>query len=74
MSGVGRASVETRNPATGKVIAEYAVDDAGRVELLVAKSRVAFLAWRKMPIERRAEVLATFSTTLEAKTESLWLN
>ena len=71
MGSAGLASVATHNPATGKVIAEYAIDDAPRVEAVVARSRSAFRVWRDMPIERRAAVLAKFSATLEAQTETL---
>ena len=71
MGGIGTTSVETHNPATGMVLAEYAFDDAPRMEAVVVQSRAAFRLWRDMPVERRAEVLARFSATLEAETDSL---
>ena len=71
MSSAERDGVKTRNPATGEVLARYPVDDAGRIEAVVARSRAAFLDWRDTPVERRAEVLARLSTTLEAEAEPL---
>ena len=74
MGSTDITSVETHNPATSMVIAGYAVGDASRIEAVVAQSRAAFRAWRDMPVERRADVLARFSATLEAETETCVLD
>ncbi len=56
--------ITTINPATGAVIARYAVDGAAQVEALVSQADAGFKAWRAVPVERRAEVLHRLSAVL----------
>ena len=56
--------IHTINPATGAVIARYAIDDAAQVEALVKEADRGFKAWRAAPVERRAEVLHRLSGVL----------
>ncbi len=56
--------IHTVNPATGAVIARYAIDDAAQVEALVSQADQGFRTWRAAPVERRAEMLHRLSTVL----------
>ena len=49
-------NVATINPATGAVIAHYAVDDPAQVEVLVGRADQGFQIWRATLVERRAEM------------------
>lgn len=63
--------VETHNPATGEVIARYALDDSKRIELLLRQAQDGHRTWRDTPIEGRAAMLHRLSATLNAETEHL---
>ncbi len=63
--------IETINPATGEMIARYAVDDQTRIERIVADSGAGFRAWRSVPLERRAEAMSALAATLEGRKEAL---
>jgi succinate-semialdehyde dehydrogenase / glutarate-semialdehyde dehydrogenase len=52
------------NPATGDVIQRYAVHTPQQVEHIIARAHECFLAWRQVPIPRRAELLAKVSDVL----------
>ena len=63
--------VATINPATGKVLAQYPLDDEARVERVVVKAQAGFRAWRSTPITRRVEAYMALAATLEDRKEVL---
>jgi succinate-semialdehyde dehydrogenase len=63
--------IETINPATGRIITRYPVDDEAQIERILAASKTGFRDWRNLPLTRRAELLMTLSATLEDRKEAL---
>jgi len=57
------------NPATGKVVAEYAEHDKAHVQQVIEKTHAAYLSWRKQPISTRAKLLLSISEKLLAGKE-----
>ena len=64
-------AIETRNPATGAVIASYPVDDAAKIENLLTGVQAGFRKWRDTPVAGRAQVLTRLAAHLEANVERL---
>ena len=62
-------TVVSRNPATGAVIAQYPIDDAQRIEMLLAQAQSGFEDWRRTPVVERARMLARLSERLLAEIE-----
>ena len=62
---------ETRNPATGQVIARCADSGVEDVRQAVAAAREAFEAWRRLPAPRRGELLYRVAERLVHEKESL---
>ena len=62
----GTRSGEVFNPATGAVIRQVELADAGTVEAAIAAAAAAFPAWRQTPPAKRARVMFRFKELLEA--------
>lgn len=62
---------ETRNPATGHVIAHCADSGVEDVREAVAAAREAFESWRRLPAPRRGELLYRVAERLVHEKESL---
>ena len=62
---------ETRNPATGQVIAQCADSGVEDVRQAVAAAREAFESWRHLPAPRRGELLYRVAERLVHEKESL---
>ena len=62
---------ETRNPATGQVIAQCADSGVEDVRHAVAAAREAFESWRRLPAPRRGELLYRVAERLVHEKESL---
>ena len=63
--------IETINPATGAVLARYPLDDAARIERILAASDAGFRAWRGLALERRAAAMDALAAMLEQRKEAL---
>ena len=62
---------ETRNPATGQVIAQCADSGVEDIRQAVAAAREAFESWRRLPAPRRGELLYRVAERLMHEKESL---
>ena len=62
---------ETRNPATGQVIAQCADSGVEDVRQAVAAAREAFEAWRRLPAPRRGELLYRVAERLVHEKDAL---
>ena len=71
MSTSKTTEIESINPATGKIIGRYPVDDEARVEHRLREAVTGFRIWRSIPVTRRAELLTTLAATLEERKEAL---
>jgi succinate-semialdehyde dehydrogenase/glutarate-semialdehyde dehydrogenase len=59
-------AIETRNPATGEVVASYPALDRPELDRRLQRAADAFASWRHTPLDQRARVLAKAAVTLEA--------
>ncbi len=66
-----RRTFETRNPATGQVIAQCADSGVEDIRQAVAAAREACEAWRRLPAPRRGELLYRVAERLVHEKESL---
>src|SRR4051794_15430863 len=62
---------ESRNPATGEVLATLTVSDKGDVNKAVEAAQKAFKSWRLMPAPRRGEILFACAQMLVERKEDL---
>jgi len=64
---------ETRNPATGEVLAEVAAGGPGEIDRAVTAARDAFAssAWREMNPHRRSELLWALADRIEEEADEL---
>ena len=62
---------ETRNPATGEVLATFPLATADEVNAAVKAAKDAFEGWRKTPAPRRGEILLEAARILKRKKEEL---
>ena len=62
---------ETRNPATGQLIATCADSNAEDINRAVAAAREAFDSWRRVPAPRRGELLYRVAERLSHEKEML---
>ncbi|MBE3637923.1 aldehyde dehydrogenase family protein [Mangrovicoccus algicola] len=67
----GAEVFETRNPATGDLLAEVAQGSAADVDAAVAAARAAFPAWAAMPGHRRARILYAMARLLQKHARTL---
>jgi len=68
---VGSASFETRNPATGDVIARVATADAVDVDRAVKAARAALPAWQALTGHQRARYLYAFARQVQKHSRRL---
>lgn len=59
------------NPATGKVVASLAADDAKGVKAKYERARAAQKRWAKVPLRKRLAAIAMFREKVVAETEAL---
>ena len=64
-------NVETINPATGKMLSSYPIDDGLRIKSILSDSGTGFRAWQNLPFQRRAEAMMALAGTLEKRKEAL---
>lgn len=63
----GSGEMETRDPATGLVLARFATGGAAEVDRAVQAARAAFEGpWRRMTVAERTALLFKFARTMEA--------
>jgi succinate-semialdehyde dehydrogenase/glutarate-semialdehyde dehydrogenase len=62
--------IATINPATGETVREFAPHDAAEVERRLALAHATAREWRRVPVERRAAVLARAADILEREKEA----
>ena len=63
------AGATSRNPATGAFIAHYPFQSDSQVEATLAETHSAYLSWRSVPIEKRAEILGALARGLESEAD-----
>ncbi len=68
---VGGASFETRNPATGDVIAKIATADAADVDRAVKAARAALPEWQALTGHQRARYLYAFARQVQKHSRRL---
>lgn len=61
----------SRNPATGELIATYALQTPGEVEQLLDANAAAFRLWRATPMRERVTAYGRLAATLRERSESL---
>ncbi len=75
INGKWRASkgkrFETRNPATGEVLATFPLATVDEVNAAVRAAKDAFEGWRKTPAPRRGDILLEAARILKRKKEDL---
>jgi succinate-semialdehyde dehydrogenase/glutarate-semialdehyde dehydrogenase len=63
--------LESINPATGQLIADYEEHSSGQVSAIIDKAHESFLSWRGWPFGERARILENVADELESNTEQL---
>ena len=64
-------AIESRNPATGEILASYPPLDAQAIEQRLARADAAFRSWRRTDVAERARVLDKAASVLEANADRL---
>ncbi len=62
---------DTRNPATGEVIATFPMATDAEVKAAVKSAKAAFEGWRKTPAPRRGELLLDAAKVMKRRKEEL---
>jgi aldehyde dehydrogenase (NAD+) len=65
------SAIPARTPITGEVIATLAVSSANQADVVVEKSREAFIAWRTIPAPKRGELVRILGEELRANKDAL---
>jgi succinate-semialdehyde dehydrogenase / glutarate-semialdehyde dehydrogenase len=63
-------AIESRNPATGEVLASFPPLDAAGLEARLARAVTAYRAWKKTTIVERARLLRVAADILEAEADA----
>ncbi len=63
--------IESRNPATGEVLARVQAATHADYERIIASSRAAFTQWRAVPAPRRGEVVRLIGAELRHQKDAL---
>ena len=63
--------IESRNPATGKLIARYKLISDDEINSRLDKSTVAFKSWRAQSLEERSQLAAAAGKILKSQLEDL---
>ena len=73
VAALSGATIETRNPATGELLAQIAAGDAADVDLAVSAARMALEspAWRDLTPAARAKLLWKMADLMEAHLDEL---
>lgn len=59
------------NPATGETVASYPFDTASQLDAALDRANAAFRAWRREPLNRRAERLLALAGVLRDQTQEM---
>jgi len=70
-TAVGKNSFETKNPATGDVLAKVATADAGDVDRAVKAARAALPGWQALTGHQRARYLYAFARQVQKHSRKL---
>jgi len=70
-TAVGKNSFETKNPATGDVLAKVATADAADVDRAVKAARAALLGWQALTGHQRARYLYAFARQVQKHSRKL---
>ena len=68
---LAESSIECRNPATGKLLAQVPMSGAADVDTAVRAAREAFPTWRSTPPQVRARALFALRDALDAERDAL---
>ena len=60
-------SLQSVNPATGEVLETFTPASSRELDAIVAQSHAAFLEWRRVPFEARAERMREAAKTLRRR-------
>jgi aldehyde dehydrogenase (NAD+) len=63
--------LESRNPATGEVLARIEQASAADYEKLLKRAGQAFLSWRELPAPKRGEIVRQIAVALREKKDAL---
>lgn len=63
--------MQSINPATGQLIADYEEHSSGQVSAIIDEAHESFLSWRGWPFAERARILEKVADQLESNTEKL---
>jgi succinate-semialdehyde dehydrogenase/glutarate-semialdehyde dehydrogenase len=63
--------MESRNPATEEIIADYPEHAPAQIEQILESADIAFPKWRKTPIEQRAPHMKELASVLRRKRDEL---
>jgi succinate-semialdehyde dehydrogenase/glutarate-semialdehyde dehydrogenase len=61
----------TVNPATGKLVAEFATETDADAEAKLARAHAAYLEWRDVPLVERIRLFRRFADVVEANLDAL---
>ena len=64
-------AIESRNPATGKLLASFSALDAAAVEERLQRASTAFQSWKQTSFDQRARILTRAAERLEADASDL---
>ena len=67
----GGARLPVLYPATGAQVGELAEDDAAQIDRAVAAARKAFADWRRIPVEKRQDILLKLHDIVLAHADEL---
>ena len=67
----GGAQCDSRNPATGDVIASVALDDISAADAAIIAAKGAFPSWSETPVGERCQVLFRYKELLEQHFDEL---
>jgi malonate-semialdehyde dehydrogenase (acetylating)/methylmalonate-semialdehyde dehydrogenase len=67
----GGAQCDSRNPATGDVIASVALDDISAADAAIIAAKDAFPSWSETPVGERCQVLFRYKELLEQHFDEL---
>ncbi|WP_340537770.1 NAD-dependent succinate-semialdehyde dehydrogenase [Nocardioides sp. GXZ039] len=64
-------TIETTNPATGKVLAEYPIQSLSDIDREIERTGAAQRTWAALPVERRAELIGALGGVLRERADDL---
>lgn len=61
----------SRNPYTGEVVADFAIDDARGIDAVCRRARAAFAGWALTPLAARRAIALRFAETVRVRREEI---